>query len=526
MPDPHPRAVIHILNFIRSCDHRDPANDLLDTFDKEVALVDEFSLPATWLLQYDALIHPDFRERALRLHSRHEVGLWLEIVQPLAERAGIPWRGRTPWDWTSDVTFTIGYTPDERRALVDAAMADFHATFGVYPKSVGSWYIDGPTLAYLSERYGVIGSCNCKDQWGTDNYSLWGGYYSQAYYPSRRNGFLPAQRVEEQVPIPVFRMLGSDPIYQYDIESTENGQWVSDLEPAYEAGGGNRDWTRWFFDVSFRAPRLSFGYAQTGQENSFRWELIAKGMRLQCELIRDMAARGELRVETLGASAAWYRSRYEMTPASAITALSDWTGGRRRSVWYCCRRFRSNLFWDDGAFRVRDIHLFDDRYAERYLTEPCRTPGFVADALPICDGYRWARDGRKPGWRLCADASETAGSDALPPALVCDDPVVEEVDDDSLRIAWTTREGVAIEVACTPEGLVFSGRDGGWALVFDAGAGWGDPVICREGTLLRYTYEGFAYEMRVAEGELADAPGRRGTLIAAPAGGRIAFSFA
>ena len=28
--------------------------------------------------------------------------------------------------------------------------------------------------------------------------------------------FCPAQTAENQIPVPVFRMLGSDPIYQYD----------------------------------------------------------------------------------------------------------------------------------------------------------------------------------------------------------------------------------------------------------------------------------------------------------------------
>lgn len=56
--------------------------------------------------------------------------------------------------------------------------------FGVYPKSVGSWFIDAVTLKYMAERYGVVASCNCKDQIGTDGYTLWGGYWNQGYYPS------------------------------------------------------------------------------------------------------------------------------------------------------------------------------------------------------------------------------------------------------------------------------------------------------------------------------------------------------
>ena len=95
-------------------------------------------------------------------------------------------------------------------------MEKFKSIFGRYPSSIGSWFIDAHSLEYMYDKYGIIASCNCKDQYGTDGYTLWGGYWNQAYYPSRLNGYMPAQTAKGQIPVPVFRMLGSDPIYQYD----------------------------------------------------------------------------------------------------------------------------------------------------------------------------------------------------------------------------------------------------------------------------------------------------------------------
>ena len=34
--------------------------------------------------------------------------------------------------------------------------------------------------------------------------------------PEPGNAYMPAQTEEGQIPVPIFRMLGSDPIYQYD----------------------------------------------------------------------------------------------------------------------------------------------------------------------------------------------------------------------------------------------------------------------------------------------------------------------
>jgi hypothetical protein len=135
-------------------------------------------------------------------------GRWLK-------RPVLKWRGDHEWDSAANVGFSPGYTPAERRQLVDVYMADFKAIFGYYPRTVGSWYIDEVTLAYMVERYGIVASCNCKDQIGTDGYTLWGGYWNQAYYPSRLNAYMPAQTQAGQINVPIFRMLGSDPIYQY-----------------------------------------------------------------------------------------------------------------------------------------------------------------------------------------------------------------------------------------------------------------------------------------------------------------------
>jgi len=331
---------VNIINFIRGFEPREPI-DLVEPVREQLALVRKHGLPATWLLQYDALIDPRFTDLLRReADASQEIGVWFEIVQPLAEKAGIPWRGRFAWDWHAHVAFTVGYTPQEREKLADVLMEDFRARFGGYPASVGSWFLDAHVLGYLSDKYGIIASCNCKDQWGTDGYTLWGGYYNQAYYPSRLNGFMPAQTAACQIPVPVFRMLGSDPIYQYDAGLGGNGQSVITLEPVYsgdEGGGGIPQWVRWFFDVNFHPQQVSFGYAQVGQENSFGWAAMKDGLTDQVELLASKQREGALRVESLADSGRWFRSRYPVTPASALCALADWRDEGRQSVWYYSR---------------------------------------------------------------------------------------------------------------------------------------------------------------------------------------------
>jgi hypothetical protein len=276
--------IVNIINFIRQLEPRteDPGmmqDVLYETVVEQVKQLKQYGLPGTFLLQYDALLNPKYQTLLKNeLTPGSEVGAWWEITQPHVESVGLLWRGRFPWDWHANVGFATGYTPAEREKLVDEYMEKFKSIFGKYPASVGSWFIDAHTLGYMSDRYNIVASCNCKDQVGTDGYTLWGGYWNQAYYPSRKNAYMPAQTETGQIPVPIFRMLGSDPIYQYDMGLGSKHQSVVTLEPVYQKGGGERSWVEWFFHTMFEEPCLAFNYVQAGQENSFTWAAMRKGL--------------------------------------------------------------------------------------------------------------------------------------------------------------------------------------------------------------------------------------------------------
>jgi hypothetical protein len=266
-------------------------------------------------------------------------------------------------------------------------MADFKAIFGCYPRTVGSWFIDEVTLAYMAERYDVVASCNCKDQIGTDGYTLWGGYWNQAYYPSKLNAYMPAQTKAGQIDVPIFRMLGSDPIYQY---GDSPGMWT--LEPVYPKAGGSADWVAWFMKQLIHQPALAFGYTQAGQENSFGWEAMKTGLTLQIELLARQVRAGEIQVMTLAQAGEWFRDRYSLTPSTAVVALDDWKQEGRKTVWYNSRFYRLNILWENGAFYIRDLHRFDENVAsvthDRALTKETLAYG----TLPVMDGALWHND--------------------------------------------------------------------------------------------------------------------------------------
>jgi hypothetical protein len=156
-------------------------------------------------------------------------------------------------------------------------MEDFRDTFGFYPKSVGSWIIDAHTLAYLEHKYSITASCNCKTSGGRTVIPCGADTIIRRIILEEKM-YSVCTNLGESDQCTGIRMLGSDPIYQYDAGmavsdgfSASACQPVITLEPVYPEGGGSEEWVKWYLKENFNGLCLSFGYTQVGQENSFSW---------------------------------------------------------------------------------------------------------------------------------------------------------------------------------------------------------------------------------------------------------------
>jgi len=255
-------AIVHIYNFIRMS-HTEPSRFLFDDYDtlrRILILVKQYGFPGTYALKYDALMEPRYQALLKEyLDENDELGAWWEITEPLCRRAGVSFRDtrmEEEYDDRVDSAYCLGYTPQERRRIVDAYMADFYAIYGRYPASIGSWVMDSVTLGYAREAYGVNAACICRDQIATDGFTLWGGWPNGVYYPSRDNAFIPASTREMQLDIPVFRLLGPDPIYNFE-SNVRTGvmEGVYTMEPAWLPG---------------RDPKFVGGYFDSMTEEDIR----------------------------------------------------------------------------------------------------------------------------------------------------------------------------------------------------------------------------------------------------------------
>lgn len=495
--------IVNIINFIRQVEPRSAeiTEDVLyETVHEQVKLLTKYKLTGTFLLQYDALINQRYQELLKKETERGtEVGAWWEITQPHVEAAGLKWRGRYSWDWHADVGFATGYSPEEREKLVDVYMEKFKSIFGKYPASVGSWFIDAHSLGYMYDKYGITASCNCKDQVGTDGYTLWGGYWNQAYYPSRLNGYMPAQTAKGQIPVPVFRMLGSDPIYQYDTGVGHTIQGVITLEPVYGDAGGSEKWVRHFFKSIFEDPCLGFNYTQAGQENSFTWDAMRKGLEMQIPILAALQEQGKIRIETLETSGKWFKKKYPLTPATSVTTLTDTYDQGQKTVWFNSRYYRANLLWEKNTIRFRDIHLFDENMESDYLTQAGTSSQCVYTTCPIMDGFRWSAPNDLAAIRLY-----TLNADNRPEEIMLDTMLVKVIGNKATEIICRTKANLEYTFILSEKQIEVKSNDPGrWMLKLNVAHGKVLPLNVENKRILKSQMKDISYGILCKKGTMA-----------------------
>jgi hypothetical protein len=497
--------IVNIFNFCRNTDVRLANSEqvMLKATTEQIKLVHANHLNGTWALQYDALMNPQYQSLMKeQLSSRDEVAAWWEIPRPLVLRAGLKWRGfNADWDLTSSVDYSTGYKPEERRQLVDAYMADFQSIFGHYPRTVGGWYIDEISLAYMVEKYGIVASCNCKDGVRTSGdptkfATLWGGYWNQAYYPSKAYAYMPAQTRSQQIDVPVFRMLGSDPIYQFARIPS-----VYSLEPVNLASGASTKWVDWYFKSMIEQPSLAFAYAQVGQENYFGWDAMKQGLTYQLSRLDEASKRGEIRVETMQTTGQWFKSHFELTPPTAVVCMDDWRYQGRKSVWYDSRYYRVNLFWDKNGICIRDLHRFDENKISAAHDGPLKSPLLKCGTLPIVESALWAPTGQN-----ASAVPVTVGVDGTSSRLqITGDPVVSQASDTELKIVQPLMGNGSLTVACAERSVTFDAADGqkqpyrfAWQL--NGGDAEAQTVQNISDKRIDFKIDGFPYALVVREG--------------------------
>ena len=477
---------VNIMNFARSYEPRnlDVEKKLLKATTDQLDTVNAYGLPATFLLQYDVIANEDFvREIKKRAGENIELGFWYEVVEPLTTACKMPYNSKRgwKWDWYINPGFSVAYPTKTREILIDEAMRKFKEVFGYYPRTVGSWLLDTHTVNYLYDNYDIDALCYCRDQVNTDAYTFVGGYFNQAYYPSRNNIFTPASSDETKINIPVFRLLGSDPIHNYDngkYKSKGAGRGPFTMELVYnETSGGNPRIVDWYLESYFKSESLGFAYMQIGQENSFAMFDLIEPLKMQIDKILKL---GDVRFEKMCDSGREFKKRYSDTPATSVCALNNWDTPDCQSAFYDCKNYTANIMKADGRIFIRALYLFDDRIKDIYNTTVCDTFDAVYENMPIVDTY-YQRGDTSGGYGIVLDESAESFR-------------AEKGDENELVISWGNKS-----VSFTENKIILNNCKPSFAYFMV------NTKIIANSNSIDYEYKGNKYSLLVEGAELVQA---------------------
>lgn len=329
--------------------------DILGGVRIQKSLTDEYKLNGTWLLRYDALNSLEFTSFFQNGFDGDEIGIFMEVTPKMALASNVSFPKRGIFWHDANRIFLSGYTPEQRIKLIDSIFLKFKDVFGYYPKSVGAWHIDAYSALYMYEKYNVTSVLVCADQFGTDSYQIWGGWWGVPYYPSKYNILSPAQTVKNKINLVVSWWAARDPQLGYGGSAVESVYSVQANDYIFGHKLGI-DYFRKLLDFYLKAEGNKYSQITVGLENDMDFKLLEKGFSEQLQEIAKRKNNGEISVVTMSEFSDWYRNIFkELSPPHYL------------ENWMMSKDFRLGYFEKDGKKYIRDLRIYNEIWPEANL---------------------------------------------------------------------------------------------------------------------------------------------------------------
>ncbi len=388
-------AFVTIVNPVRgnefwSLKDQQPTTNIQQSY----SIIKQNQLQATWLLRFDALTDQAILKEVRGMDVGQEIGIFLEITPQLAQRAQVTYNAGPTWHAAGSV-FLTGYSQEDRRKLIDALVAQYRQVFSKNPAAVGAWWIDGYSLSYLKEKYNIQAAMVVADQYTTDNYQIWGQYWSTPYYPSKANALMPAENDDRKLDVPTIQWATRDPFNAYGngvFDSTYSVQ-ANDYIPYHSLG---IDYFEKLLGVYLHPALGKLGQVTVGLENDFSWQKFGGEYTKQLQLLANLAKRRELSIVTMSSFATAFREQIGPQNTPQYVIAKNPLGGAGNVVWYMSPYYRVGWFYNDKGSVIRDMRLYFDHKEELCLLKACNELNFAYSDSKALDevtfGENWVLD--------------------------------------------------------------------------------------------------------------------------------------
>ena len=308
-------------------------------------------LPLAWALRYDALVNDNFSAEIKKIPKQQAVGILLEVTPQLASVSGVLYKGKPDGsDWTSSRNaFLIGYSQTDRKKLIDTVFAEYFRQFEHYPDFTTSWMIDSWSLDYLNRQYGVRVHELTKEQFETDDYTLYGGIFNMPYRPSQTHPLIPD--FKNGLNLLIMRQTMSDLTKNYGSYDSFYTSQPNDYK-SHPDGLDTNYFTQLFTEAKQQTNANAF--ALLGLENSTEWQMYREEYLAQLHIVSEQVKTKFARVVT---PFVYYNEQINQKPESARFLITDGFP-QSGTMWYFGDTYRARLeVWPEGIV-LTDLRLF------------------------------------------------------------------------------------------------------------------------------------------------------------------------
>lgn len=232
-----------------------------------------------------------------------------------------------------------------------------------------------------------------------------------------------------------------------------------------------------------------------------------------------MQKQGKLKVETLIETARTFRKKYPLTPATACSAMSDYTDRQGRTVWFNSRYYRTSVLWEGDRMGIRDIHLFDENVESYYLKNVCTSNECIYMALPIVDGCLWSTAADMASLRFYA-----ISPDGQTKELRGGEPVIAKTKG-GMKVRWPLKdvEGeIVLQMSERRLTARCTNRNLAWCMMLNVQPDAKLPFLSIGTQTLTASQEGYPYRLTLRRGTFDDMRGLgRFVFSIHPQGGKV-----
>lgn len=369
-----------IVNPIRGKDFAPDNFRLLETPRNQYKLIGENNLPATWLLRYDALLDDETVGFLKSLNNKQEIGVFLEVTPSLTKQAGVKYNESANWHYAKSVLLT-GYSVDDRKLLMDTVFERYKSIFGIYPKSVGAWWIDANSLLYMKEKYKIEANLDVADQFSTDQYQVWGQYFSLPYFPSKNNALMPASSIDKKIGVVTVQWATRDPYNAY-------GNGVGDSTYSVQAN----DYLLHDLGINYFKDLVKiYPQVTVGLENDFSWKEFGEEYKKQINFLAEEVSKARVKAYKMNEFARVYSLNNPLISSSELIVADDPLGSGGKVVWYQTPRYRVGWFYQpERGSVIRDLRLYQDSVEEGCFSKPCERLNLVAAPSQALDEVNYS----------------------------------------------------------------------------------------------------------------------------------------